>query len=103
MRKVFGKASDFFEVKLYQIREVIPEEFEWDELTAYLGARSPVEPQSRDKFEIQFIFKDTGSVLKRLEFENYDEAKLKCEEINDELMNSEVMEFIERHALSLEE
>lgn len=45
MRKVFGSASDFFEVKLYFIQEMIPQEFDWDELTAYIGPRTPMEPE----------------------------------------------------------
>jgi|GEM_PF-6021277 len=103
MRKVFGNASDFFDIKLYHIKEVIPQEFDWNELTAYLGPGKRIEPETRQKFEIQFIFKDSGEVLKRMEFQDFEEARLKYEQIIDELKNSEVMDFAERYGLSLED
>lgn len=101
MKKVFGSASDFFEVKLYYIQEVVPQEFDWDELTAYIGPRSPLEPEKNFKYEIQFIDKETGKVVKRLEFKNSSEAKLKYEEIIDDLKTKEVMEFAEKYKISV--
>lgn len=103
MRKVFGNASDFFEVKLYYIQEIIPQEFDWDELTAYIGPRTPLEPTTKAKYEIQFISKESGKVIKRIEFENSSEAKLKYQEAIDDLNNSEIMEFVSKYDLPLEE
>lgn len=101
MRKVFGSASDFFEVKLYFIQEMIPQEFDWDELTAYIGPRTPMEPEKNVKYEIQFIDRMSGRVVKRLEFKEATEARLKYEEIIDDLRNKEVMDFAEKYEISV--
>lgn len=103
MRKLFGSASDFFEIKLYEIREVLPQEFDWDELTAYLGPRTPMEPVDSLKYEIQIIFKDNGKTISKMVFDRYEDAKLKFREVIDDLKDSEVMEFMEKYQILLED
>lgn len=103
MEKLFGKASDFFEVKLFKIEEVIPKEFEWDELTAYLGPRTSPDPEI--KFFYQVCIRDVESkiTVKEFEFQEFESAKLKFEEIYDDLMESEVSEFIKKHGILMED
>jgi hypothetical protein len=103
MARYFGKASDFFEVKLFKIEEVIPEEFDWDELTAYIGPRSKGDPSLKIIYQIQIRDTESGAMIKNIDFENLEEAKLKLEAVFDDLRELEVEEFCKKHQILLED
>lgn len=103
MNKYFGKAADFFEVKLFKIEEVEPEEFEWDSITAYIGPKSKGDPTVRTIYQIQIQDTETGSVVKHIDFENFEDARLKFEAIFDDLKDYEVQEFCRKYGILLED
>lgn len=92
-REQFGKANDFYRVKLFKIDQVEPRDFEWDELTAILGPREPLSPHHTFKVEIHIINIDSGITIKKIEFDKYKQAKLKFDAIHDDLFHMEKNEF----------
>lgn len=100
MVRRFGRASDYYTAKLFYIVEVEPAEFDWDELTAYLGPSGSTEPEKTSRFEIQIIDIESGSIVKRLPFENKEEANLKYREIIDDLEEMEVADFAEKYGVA---
>lgn len=102
MKKRFGRASDYYTAKLFYIEEVEPAEFDWDELTAYLGPMGPTEPEKTRKYEIQVIDIESGNVVKRISFENKDDANLKYRKLIDDLEEMEVAEFVTKYEIETE-
>jgi len=98
-RPTFGRARDYYFVRLLHVQEVEPADLDWDENTWIFGPGN-IEPGVHEQWVIAIYDTFTGEEVHRLSFETKSDARLKLVEISDDLETMEKMEFDARHIRS---
>ncbi len=84
MRKAFGKAEDFYRVRLITIKEEIPPEMDWKEGIIYFKPKME-KSKSLTKYRVELIEIDTNRRISLEDFSEKDLALKKIEEVQFDL------------------
>jgi hypothetical protein len=98
MRKAFGEAKDFYRVRLIEVWEEKPAEFDWKEGASYFPP--PVEKgQSLKAYRLEVVEIDSGKCypLKSFREEQKDIANQVLAEIEEDLENLTNNEFVDKY------
>jgi hypothetical protein len=82
--KIFGQASDFYRVRLIEVKEEEPAELSWEEGASYFPP--PVEEsKSAIKYRLEVVELDTEKVYPFRSFVSLEEAKKLLTRMDEEL------------------
>lgn len=95
MKKVFGKAKDFYRVRVIALREEIPSEFEWrdDILFSY----PEYEGKSIREYRLEIVEIDSGKGHVLGSYKNKEEVERRRQKIQEDLDELTKMQFEKKY------
>lgn len=99
MRKVFGRAADFYRVRLVHLEEVVPPELDWREDILFYPP-PPYDSQSALQYRLEIVYIDDGHALPIAFLADRQQAEKKYDEIKEDLSDLTKIEFEEKYKIS---
>jgi len=99
MKKIFGRAADFYRIRLVHVEEVVPPELDWSENILFYPP--PLyDSQATFQYRIEVVDTDNSNTLPMAFFAEKLEAEEKFKVIEEDLNNLTKMEFEEKYKIT---
>lgn len=100
MKKIFGRAADFYRIRLVHVEEVVPPELDWNENVLFYPP-PPYDSQTTFQYRIEVVSVDNSKTLPMSFFVEKLEAEEKFNIVEEDLKNLTKMEFDEKYKIAI--
>lgn len=98
MKKIFGRASDFYRIRLVHLEEVVPPELDWNSYVLFYPP-PPYDSQTAFRYRLEVVDVDTGNSVPLAFFADESQADDVLTEVEEDIENLTKKEFEDKYKL----